>query len=384
MLNLIQFPSDILIKMLGLKVGSYMLATLNVILLLWGVFFSELYLSFIVGFLVFSYTSYLITELQRLQTSFDDFRSKESVDWKEIPVYQSPLLGELNSLFIHMKELSRQKSKLEERLSEISFSSEQVITSAAEVSDNVDAQSEATTSTAAAINEMTSSLENVATNISSVNALACKALNNAKTGTVSVNTLADDFAIVHKDVEQTRDAMDILGTYTDKMFDLTSSIQNIAEQTNLLALNASIEAARAGEAGRGFSVVADEVRTLAADSRKCADDINSGIVSVNDQRLQVINSMSLVAEQANECCQKALNATNVLQDIQSESEQVQKRIMEISVNTEQQAQATIEISNNIEHIVERATANTNVAAETKRVANYLRSVTSAETQGKIA
>lgn len=296
----------------------------------------------------------------------------------------STLFDVINSLFIHIKELARQKSKLEELLSEISFSSEQVILSASKVAENVDSQSEATTSTAAAINEMTSSLENVAVNIGSVNVLACDALNNAKTGSVSVETLAEEFASVHKDVEQTREAMDVLGTYTDKMFELTSSIQSIAEQTNLLALNASIEAARAGDAGRGFSVVADEVRTLAANSRKCADDINSGILSVNEQRVQVIDSMSLVAEHANECCQKALTAASVIKNIQTESEQVQQRIMEISVNTNQQTQATVEISNNIEHIVERAAANTGVAAETTKVANYLRSVTSIDAQGSIA
>jgi methyl-accepting chemotaxis protein len=240
---------------------------------------------------------------------------------------------------------------------------------------NVDSQSQATTSTAAAINEMTSSLEQVAKNIKSVNDLAREAKQNGLQGSNTMQDLVTEFETVHNDVKQTQTSMTLLGTYTDEMFSLTSSIQNIAEQTNLLALNASIEAARAGDAGRGFTVVADEVRKLALDSRNCAENINSGIFAVNEQRLEVIDNIGQVTAHVKRCHEQALAANALLKDIQLESEQVQHRIMEISVNTEQQTQVTTDISLNIEHVVEHAAANANIASETKSVAQYLKRIT---------
>jgi len=163
---------------------------------------------------------------------------------------------------------------------------------------------------------------------------------------------------------------------------LSEDIVGIADQTNLLALNAAIEAARAGEYGRGFSVVADEVRALAARSQKSATDISENIKKVNAYMDGVEESMGLVLNQVAKCLTEASGTVENLKDISAGSISVVDQIQSIAVASEQQAVAAKEISNHIELVAASAQENSDMAKQTSEVAGYLVSLANgSKTQG---
>ena len=376
MISIIILPSRVLLQALGFTLGSYAVLTTLTILFVVNLFANSFVLEGGICCLITSYICLMVTELHQLNKMLSNSSSNNEFDYRQLLTQDSVLLADMSSLLDRIKALCREKHRLAEIIAEIRFSADQVIQSAAEVAANAGSQSQSTSSTAVAVSQMTSTLEHVALNIETVNHSAENASKDAHNGNAKVHKLVDEFEQTNCDLEQTQEAMAVLGKYTDNVFKLTSSIQNIADQTNLLALNASIEAARAGDAGRGFSVVADEVRELAQHSSDCVANINQSINFVNQQRLQVIDNMQKVINHADFCRKQALVAANMLKTIYSEVIGVQQRINEISANTSQQALATAEISKSIEQVVERAVANAAIAEQTRRVADYLKQISS--------
>ena len=141
-----------------------------------------------------------------------------------------------------------------------------------------------------------------------------------------------------------------LAEQTQKIGSIVGTIDEIAAQTNLLALNAAIEAARAGEAGRGFAVVADEVRALASRTSKSTQEISSMVHQVQQDAADATASMNTSVENINSLADRASNIENTLNSILDYVAQVNDQIRMIATAAEEQTTATSEISTNMQKI----------------------------------
>jgi methyl-accepting chemotaxis protein len=164
---------------------------------------------------------------------------------------------------------------------------------------------------------------------------------------------------------------------------IVNVIREIADQTNLLALNAAIEAARAGEQGRGFAVVADEVRNLAARTGASTIEIANVVKKIQEDTHRAVQDMEAAVIRANEGVEHAHKAGDTVVSIRTESEQVSVAVNEITHALKEQAAASREISQKIERVALGAETNSTSATQTaasaknmERLAHQLTALTS--------
>lgn len=209
-------------------------------------------------------------------------------------------------------------------------------------------QSEAISAARHAVEELVKSVEEVAGFASSASDQTQDAAKFAQKGYATVSSNIDTIRTLSSDVEETAGLVNRFEEFSNKVGGLLDTIQTVAEQTNLLALNAAIEAARAGEHGRGFAVVADEVRGLAVRTRSATEEIHTVISDLTQISGSAVKSMQHSVERARE----GVNAT-------TESGEMLKRILEnvesISSINEQIAAATYEQSTTFNSVTQHIT-----------------------------
>ena len=162
-----------------------------------------------------------------------------------------------------------------------------------------------------------------------------------------------------------------LGHQSSQISVIMQVIQEVADQTNLLALNAAIEAARAGEQGRGFAVVADEVRKLAERTRKSAGEISGMIQSMQVASGNAVTEMDSVMNLVAEGTNLSVQAAECMKDIQNGSQRVVEAVKGISESVEEQNATSHDISRRIEAVAQMSEGNSVAAGETARVSREL-------------
>jgi methyl-accepting chemotaxis protein len=224
----------------------------------------------------------------------------------------------------------------------------------AEVARRSNEQSESASSMAASVEEMSVSIDHVTANTNDARGLAESAREMSGRGAVVIHRATSE---VHKIAELVKGSavrIEELGRQSDKITSIVSTIKDIADQTNLLALNAAIEAARAGEQGRGFAVVADEVRKLAERTSQSTVEIAAMVGQIQSGTREAIVQMENGVQQANASVLLANEAGTAIEDIRIGAEQVRSVVDSISSAIREQNMATTEIAKAVEQIAQSA------------------------------
>ena len=253
-------------------------------------------------------------------------------------------LNKMRSSVGHVLALSQHEfGKLQDSLNVLHNSATSIVQSANHV------QNQAIT-VAAASDEMVSTTADIARNCESAAAGSnmCKEITNE--GVSKVNMAVDN---IRQQAEHTKDnasKIESLAKQTHEIGSIVSTIDDIAAQTNLLALNAAIEAARAGEAGRGFAVVADEVRALASRTTKSTQEISKMVKNIQDEAKLATESINSSVTNMDQVAEDAQSIMQVLQDITTHVTEVNNQVTQIATATEEQTTATSEISSNAQNV----------------------------------
>ncbi len=224
---------------------------------------------------------------------------------------------------------------------------------------------------ATAMNEMSATVNEVANNAASAASAARDADEQANNGSKVVTSTVDTIHMLASEVERTADVIQSLKEDSVSIGAVLDVIRDIAEQTNLLALNAAIEAARAGEQGRGFAVVADEVRTLASRTQQSTSEINDMIERLQSGANQAVSAMQVGRTKAEQSVEQAAKAGQALETITGVVDNIKTMNMQIASAAEQQSATAEEINRNIVNITEVAQETANGSMETATASDQL-------------
>ncbi|WP_417597561.1 methyl-accepting chemotaxis protein [Oceanospirillum sp.] len=235
----------------------------------------------------------------------------------------------------------------------------------------IDRQAAEVEQIASVISQLSGAIDDVAQNANSASDETHRAKGMAHQGRSMVNDTARSIHILASAIQQAAVKVEGLHQATDDIASAISVITDIADQTNLLALNAAIEAARAGEQGRGFAVVADEVRVLAQRTQSSTGEIYDSLERLKKETEEVVRVMSVSRESATHCVDQAQVAGETLNAISQTMESITDMSQTIAAAATQQSSASDEIRNNLDLVNDAAGRATESSARTKEASNNL-------------
>ncbi|MDA8430102.1 MAG: bacteriohemerythrin [Geobacteraceae bacterium] len=210
---------------------------------------------------------------------------------------------------------------------------------------------------ATASEEMSATSSDIARNCLYAAESAQKATEQTHSGSQLVQNSARLMEGIAQRVNVSSQTVESLGQRSDQIGAIVSTIQDIADQTNLLALNAAIEAARAGEQGRGFAVVADEVRALAERTTKATKEIAAMIKAIQSETQSAVGSMSEGVDEVKRGTAETTRSGEALEDILNKINELTMQISQVATAAEEQTATTHEITNNIQRITDVVNQN---------------------------
>ena len=250
--------------------------------------------------------------------------------------------------------MSEVQSDVEQPVSELRDTSDEVTDSAAEITDTAARQSERVDEVSSEVSNLTATIEEVAATAEKVESVSERASDLAQEGQETADDAVGVMDEIHEEVDVVSADVDDLRQRIEQIDEFVETINGIADQTNMLALNASIEAARAGEAGDGFSVVADEIKSLAEESQSEAAEIEEMVSEIQADAEETVTSLEEMTEQVTEGIAGVEESMGTLSDITEATEETADGISEVSEATDDQAAAAEEISATVDEVSEQA------------------------------
>lgn len=241
----------------------------------------------------------------------------------------------------------------------VESSANQLLSTSEKIATDADAVVNQAQTVATAGEEMAATSNDIASNCQVAAAGALDAATSASDGSIVVDKTVQAMGQIARHVQETAQTVAKLGQRSDQIGQIVGTIEDIADQTNLLALNAAIEAARAGEQGRGFAVVADEVRALAERTTRATKEISDMIRTIQNETRSAVTVMEEGVREVEQGTQEAAKSGAALQNIMEQVNDVSMQISQVATAAEEQTATTSEISNNMQQITEviQQTAN---------------------------
>jgi len=270
----------------------------------------------------------------------------------------------VTNLTAMVRQMGDNATQLVSAANEVASSSEQMSRGAKDQTDQVSQVS-------TAIEEMTATIVQSSKNAGEATDGAKNASGTATTGGQIVNETIQGMQKIASVVRESAESIGKLAKSADQIGEIIGVIDDIADQTNLLALNAAIEAARAGEQGRGFAVVADEVRKLAERTGKATGEITGMIKGIQEETTEAVASMETGIQEVDAGRELADKAGNSLTEIVNMNQSVMDMIQQIATASEEQSSAAEQISKNIENVASIAKESATGAEQSAAAAEEL-------------
>ncbi len=274
----------------------------------------------------------------------------------------------LNDFFSHLQQLIEH---IQKSSSQLQHQSTEFSNSAASNKKSIDSQREQIQMIVAAITEMTASFSEVAQSTIQAAQSTTDAQSQSTEGRSRVSQTSQAVEQLAHEVENAEVIIMEVSQNSERIGGILETIRGIADQTNLLALNAAIEAARAGEQGRGFAVVADEVRSLAQRTQESTEEINNMIGSLQQSAGKAKETMSNSRDVAKQCLEHSLASGDTIQSVDEIIDHIHQLAMQISAATEEQSAVSEEVTRNIVAISDAADATSDAAKAVEEGSNTL-------------
>ena len=288
--------------------------------------------------------------------------------------------GDRDSVLAGMKEMQQTLRRMIEEIvggaEQLSMASNQLLQASEEVARRSQLQSESASSMAAAVEEMTVSIDQVAENAHEAHNISVHAGDQASKGTQVIQSATSEMTRISDAVQSSSVIIEDLGRQSDQITSIVKTIREIADQTNLLALNAAIEAARAGEQGRGFAVVADEVRKLAERTSHSTTEITGMVERIQNGTRDAVSSMETGVKQASSGVELAGQAGRSIAEIRDGALRVVQVVNNISDSIREQGAVSSDIAKSIENIARMSEESTLAVRDTAKAARHLQELSS--------